>query len=124
MRSKSLAMDFGTDGNVKDPKVDFKLIDGGEIDDATVITLEPEAGGLYLLACKEWNASSGAYRGHRLHVIAVPEMDRYGSTACQRINTLHSDNAGVTITYANDSTITLERSASTYAVRWAFYRMF
>lgn len=122
--SKKLAQKFGSSDKENNLPAGIRLIDSGEIDDETVITLAPEPGGLYLLAVKEWNASTSAYRGHRLHVIAVPESDRYGSYACQRINTLHSDNSGCTITYVADSTITVERSSATYAVRWAFYRVF
>ena len=122
--SNSLAMQFGSGGRVNNLPANIKLVASGEINDETTVTFTPEAGGLYLLATKEFNASTGAYRGHRLHVVAAPETDYFGSAACQRINTLHSDNAGVTITYVSDSTITLVRSSATYAVRYALYRMF
>ena len=120
----TLAMEYGSSGRVNTNGVGMRQVLKGDITDATVITFIPDVGGCYLLFTKEWNASTGAYRGHRMHVVAVPEEARYGSYACQRLNTVHSDNAGVTITYVNDSTITIERSSATYAVRYAIYKVF
>jgi hypothetical protein len=122
--NKTLAMQFGSGGRVSNLPANIRLVEAGEVTDATTITITPEAGGMYLLCTKEWNASSGAYRGHRMHVVAAPEVDYFGSTACQRINTLHSDNYGVNIVYVADSSITLTRSSSTYAFRYAFYKLF
>ena len=122
--SKQLAEEFGASGRANSNEAGLRLIVHGDIDDDSIATFSPAAGGFYLIATKEWNASTGAYRGHRLHVVAVPEESKYGTVACQRINTLHSDNYGVSITYNSDSTIDIERSAVTYAVRYAIYKVF
>lgn len=122
--NKSLAMQFGSGGRVSNLPDNIRLIESGEVTDATVVTLETEPGSLYLVCTKEWNASTDAYRGHRIHVVASPEEDKFGTVACERINTLHSDNYGVNIVYAADSSITLTRSSSTYAFRYAFYKLF
>ena len=122
--SNTLAMEFGAVGKVNQGSAGMRMVVSGEINDETVFTFVPDAGAMYLLATNEWNASTGAYRGHRLHVVAVPEESKYGTVACQRINTLHSDNYGVSITYNSDSTIDIERSAATYAVRYAIYKVF
>lgn len=122
--SKSLAMQFGSSGMVSNLPDNIRLIDSGEVTDGTTVTLETEPGSLYLVCTKEWNASTDAYRGHRIHVVASPEEDKFGTVACERINTLHSDNYGVSITYVADSSITLSRSSSTYAFRYAFYKLF
>lgn len=122
--NKTLAMQFGSGGRVSNLPANIRLVEAGEVTDATTITITPEAGAMYLICTKEFNASSGAYRGHRMHIVAAPEVDYFGSQACQRINTLHSDNFGVNIVYQSDSTITLARSATTYAFRYAVYRLF
>ena len=122
--SNSLAMNFGSSGRANVPASGLRLIESGEINDATVVTLEFEPGGFYLLATKEYTVVSGAYRGHRLHVIAAPEEDVFGTVACVRINTLHSDNAGITITYVSNSTVTLAQNGTAYGFRYALYRMF
>ena len=122
--SKSLAMQFGSSGMVSNLPDNIRLIDSGEVTDGTTVTLETEPGSLYHVCTKEWNASTDAYRGHRMHVVAAPEEDKFGTVACERINTLHSDNYGVNIVYVSDSSITLTRSSSTYAFRYAFYKLF
>lgn len=122
--NKTLAMQFGSVGRVSNLPANIRLVEAGEVTDATTITITPEAGGMYLLCTKEFNASSGAYRGHRMHVVAAPEVDYFGRQACERLNTLHSDNYGVNVGYQTNSTITLERSATTYAFRYAVYRLF
>ena len=122
--SKSLAMQFGSSGMVSNLPDNIRLIDSGEVTDGTTVTLETEPGGQYALCVNEFNASSGAYRGHRIIVIASPEEDVFGSTACAHGTAYASSNAGVSTGYPNDSTITLQRSSATYAFRYAFYKLF
>ena len=122
--SRSFAMNFGTSGGAKNKKSGFILIDSGEIVDATAVVLTPEAGGFYLLASKEWTVSSGNFYGERLIVISAPETEKYGSAACNHGNAYASSNAGISITWADDSTITIKRDAATHAARWALYQMF
>ena len=100
------------------------LVTKGEITDETVVSLEfDEAGGFYLLATKEYNASTKAYRGHHLYFIVTPEEDLFGTVAVARINAAASSNAGVTVTNVADSTVQVKRSSATYAVRYALYKM-
>lgn len=122
--SKTLAMQFGSGGRVSNLPDNIRLIDRGEVTDATVITFEPEAGGQYLICTNEFNASSGAYRGHRIIVVAAPEENVFGTTACAHGTAYASSNAGVTTSYPSSSAVTIARSSATYAFRYAIYRLF
>lgn len=121
--SRSLAMQFGSSGMAKNIGAGMKLIDSGLITDATVITFTPDAGSMYLLCTREFNASTGANRGFRIICISVPEVDVYGTVAVGYINVVISSNTGVTISYPSDSTVTLKRSSATYAFRYAIYKV-
>lgn len=122
--SKILAMQFGSGGRVSNLPDNIRLIDSGEVTDGTTITLEPEPGSLYLLFTKEFNASNDYYRGHRAVYIATSEESVFGTGASQHISVAASTNSGVTISYLSNGSITLTRSSSTYAFRYAFYKLF
>lgn len=122
--SKSLAMDFGADGKVKNPKPGLKLIDAGEINDASTVTIALEPGAFYLLACKEYRLSDGAFRGQRLITITTSEDIDFDTGTVTRGNAYASSNAGVTITNNTGNSITLAQSSATYGFRFALYRMF
>lgn len=111
-----LAMQFGTSGRVDGRKT--SIIASGTIEDSSAVDIILDAGGLYELFTCEYNASTGAYRGHRSRLIKVPEIDLYGSVASATINESASTNSGVTITMNSDSTISIARSSATYAVRY------
>lgn len=115
-------MQYGGSGRASNTP--SNLVYSGLIDDAETVTLIFETGGQYLLTCGEFNASTGAYRGHRASIIKVPEEQFYGSQAVQRVNLGTSTNYGVSIVENADSTVSLSRSAATYAVRYAVYRLF
>lgn len=121
---RKLVQKFGTSGGVNNLPANIKLAESGELNDDTVKIITPEAGSFYLLASKEYNASSGAYRGHHLVVIAAPEAEVFGTVAAAHVNAAASTNSGVTVNYPNDSTVTIQRSSATYAVRFAVYRVF
>lgn len=113
----AIAMQYGSRGlvsNQSSTNVLFK----GTIDDSNSVTLELPAGGIFELFTAEYNASTDAYRGHRLIIIKTPEESVYGTTACAYANAEASSNSGVTITYNNDSTITLAQSSPTYNVKY------
>ena len=100
------------------------LVYSGVIDDADPVDITLDPGCMYHLITYEWTASSEAYRGSREVLITVPNEILYGSTAVSHVALAASTNSGVSITYNNDSTITLARSAATYAVRYAVVKIF
>ena len=122
--SKTLAMEFGSSGKVSNLPANIKLVDSGEITDGTVHTFTPEANSGYLLFTKEFNASNDYYRGHRAVYIVTSEESVFGTGASQHISVAASTNSGVTISYLSNGSITLNRSSSTYAFRYAFYKLF
>lgn len=105
----------GTGGSGGGPSA---IIYKGTIDDASVVDLILTAGALYELFTAEYNASTGAYRGHRSRLIKAPEADVFGTTASQTINESASTNSGVTITMNADSSVSISRSSATYAVKY------
>ena len=122
--SRKLIEQFGSSGRTREPLRNMQLVMSEEITDATTHTLEPEAGAMYLLFSREFNASSGNFYGERVVVFSAPEIDVYGTTDCNRGNLYASQNSGISVTYANDSSVTFARSSATYAVRFAVYRVF
>ena len=122
--SKRLIEQFGSSGKVSNLPQNIRLVMSEEITDATIYTLTPEAGAMYILFSKEYNVSNSNFYGERLVIISAPEVDKYGTTACNHGNAYASSNSGVTIGYPNDSTVTIQRSSATYAVRFAVYRVF
>lgn len=122
--SKISVQQFGSVGKVSNLPQNIRLVMSEEITDATTYTITPEAGAMYILFSKEFNASNSNFYGERLVIISAPEVDKYGTTACNHGNAYASSNSGVTIGYPNDSTVTIQRSSATYAVRFAVYRVF
>ena len=122
--SRNVSMQFGRSGGVVQNRPGLKFIKGAEMTDSTatdVLSFSP--GGLYLLFCKEWNASTSAFRGARVIYIAAPEEDIFGTTAISRANVYASTNSGVTLTNNNDSTLSIKQSSATYNLRYALYRV-
>ena len=123
--SKKAATKFGASGqagNRRNPNL--RRVQEGLIVDANTVTFTPDPGTMYLLFSREFNASSGVFRGERLVVISAPEEALYGTTACNHGDAYASANSGISIGYPTDSTITLARSSATYAVRYALYQAF
>lgn len=114
--SKTLALRYGAAGHVKANQT--AIVASGLIDSSAAVDLILEPGGIYELFTAEYNASTGAYRGHRSRMIKAPEEDKFGTTAAATINESASTNSGVTITMNSDSTISIARSSATYAVRY------
>ena len=119
----NINMLFGSNGGSVQNKPGLKFIRGGEVTDGTSVVLSFAPGGMYLLFTKEWNASTGAYRGHHARFIASPEEDVFGSVIVNSGVLFSSTNAGVSFTANTDSTFTLVRSSATYAFRYALYRV-
>ena len=99
------------------------LVASGEINDETEVILEFSSGGEYLFFSHEYNASSDAYRGHRMLLIYTPEESVFGTTAISSGAAYGSSSTGITITNNSDSTMTIKRSAAAYAVRYALYKV-
>ena len=114
----AIIMQYGTPGSAPRRSNDGTIF-SGIIEDELPVTLTFAAGGIYQLFTAEYNASTGAYRGHREILIKVPEPAAFGSAACAHINAATSTNSGVSITYNNDSSITLAQSSATYNVIYA-----
>ncbi len=110
---------FGSSGTVAGGKrTSSPAIYSGRIDDDTEVILTLEPGEIYELFTAEYNASTDAYRGHRLVIIKAPEWELFGTVACAHGNAYASTNSGVTIGYPTDSTVTIKRSSATYAVTY------
>jgi len=122
--SKRLIEQFGSSGKVTNYPQGMKLIESMELTDASVYTLVPEAGSMYLIFSREYNVSNNNFYGERMVILSAPEPAKYGTTACNHGSVYASANAGVSIGYPNDSTVTIQRSSATYAVRFAVYRVF
>ena len=118
----TLKMKYGG-GNRRSGGSGMQLVASGYVDDEYPVEIEFEAGSMYMLFCKEYNASTGAYRGFRYFTIATPEEEVFGTTACNKLGQ-ESANAGVTLTWNDDSTLTIERASSTYAATYALYKVF
>lgn len=120
---RNVSMQFGKNGGTVQNRPGLKFLRGGEVTDDTAVVLSFSPGGIYVLITKEWNASTGAYRGHRASLIAAPEEDVFGTVAPASIVMAASTNAGVTFTHNNDSTTTIKQSSTTYNFRYALYRV-
>ena len=92
-------------------------------DGSTTDTFAPVAGCIYLLFTKEYNHSTGVYRGAHIRYIVAPEEDRYGTDASSLGTVSNSTNSGVTITANADSTVSIKQSSSTYDVHYAIYKV-
>lgn len=102
----------------------LELLDAGTVLDDTTVELTFEPGGMYLLFCAEYTASSGAFRGQRIISIKAPESEKFGTTAIARGNVYESSDSGVKLTYNNDSTLSIAQASSIFAVRYALYKAF
>lgn len=102
-----------------DKRGDASVIHSGVISDGQSVTLTFAAGGIYELFSAEYTAATGAYRGHRMILIKIPEAQLYGSAAAAHVTVASGGSSGVNITYNNDSSITLAQSSATYNVVYA-----
>lgn len=119
-------MQFGSGvGKDKTPYIpQIKWVAGGLLTDSDVTeTLTFEPGGFYLLFCKEWTASTDAFRGLRITAIGAPEEEIFGTVAIAHGAVYSSSNSGVTYTYPTDSTMQIKLSAATYNARYALYQV-
>lgn len=121
--SRSVSMQFGKSGGVVQNSPGIKYISGGDIVDDTTVILEFAPGGIYLLFTTEWTASSGVFRGHRASLITAPEEKVFGTVAVARSSMAASQNAGVSITLNNDSTLSIKQSSTAYNWRYSLYRV-
>jgi len=102
----------------------LQYVAGNLLDDGTTTdTLTLEAGCIYLLFTKEYNHSTGLYRGAHIRYVVAPEEDRFGTDAPSLGTVSSSTNSGVTITANADSTVSIKQSSSTYDVRYALYKV-
>lgn len=115
-------MQFGAGSTISN-KPGLKFIRGGAVLDDTAEVLSFVPGGIYVLFTSEWNATTGAYRGHHAYLIAAPQDELFGTTAIARISMASSTNNGMTLTNNSDSTLTLKQASTTYNWRFALYRV-
>lgn len=123
MADRNVSMQFGKNGGPVQSRPGWKFMRGAEIVDDTAEVLSFAPGGMYILAVKVWNASTGAYRGHALYFIAAPEEDVFGTVAVARATAATGGTVSVTITANSDSTLTIVQSSTTYNWRYALYRI-
>lgn len=119
----ALAMEYGTNKAGKG-YAGLDLATSGEITDSTPVILTFDEGGMYLLFVAEYRISNGAFRGQRVISIKAPESEVFGTTAVNRGTLYSSSDSGVTLTYNNDSTLSIAQASSAYAVRYALYKAF
>jgi len=121
--SRNVSMQFGKNGGAVQNRPGLKFIRGGEVTDETAEVINFAPGGMYVLAIKVWNASTGAYRGHALYFVASPEDEVFGTVAVARATAATGGTVSVTITNNSDSTLTIVQSSTTYNWRYALYRI-
>lgn len=114
----AIAMQYGSGNYGSNSRIAKSVIYKGTIDDGSTVTLTLDAGGLFEIFTAEYNATTYAYRGHRARLVKMPEESLYGTIAAATVNEAASTNSGVTITMNADSTISIARSSSTYAVKY------
>ena len=119
----SLAMQYGTAGRVKPSKEGVRFIRGATIVDDSTEILTFEAGGIYILACVQWTASSGARQGRQISLICAPESELFGTVACTREAMATGGTARVTYTLNSDSTISIKQTNASYNWRYVLYRI-
>lgn len=101
----------------------IELVSSDTILDSTTVELTFDPGGMYILFCAEFNATTGAFKGDRAILIKAPQDSLFGTIAVHRGNMYVSSESGVTITANNDSTITLARNSSKFGFRYALYKV-
>ncbi len=100
----------------------MELVASGEVVQTGSATLTLTAGATYLLAVKQYRYDSGAYRGLNLIMVSAPEGENFGTTAAAH-TAAASDGTGATITYPDNSTVTVAPSSNTHTVRYALYKI-
>lgn len=118
-----LVMQYGKSNLAKQSVDGIRLIERGEVTDGTTITLEFDSDSFYLLGTKEFNVSTAAYRGSRMHFISTTEEELFGTGSLAHITLGESNNSGITITYTNTGIVTLQRSSSSYGFRYFLYKL-
>ena len=96
----------------------------GIINDGNTVILTPEAGCMYMLFTFEYNSSTGNIRGHRCFMVSAPAGETFGTAAAAHQAMAQSTNSGVTITWNNNSTISLARSGANFAVKYAMMKIY
>ena len=99
------------------------LLKKGIVNYGETVTIPLRHEHIYLLVEKEWTTSSGAYRGHRMLVIAGAESNAATLTPTAG-GAYASSNSGVTNGYTTAPEVTITPSANTYTVRYALYRLY
>ena len=97
----------------------LEYVDGSE-EESTTINFVPNA--IYLLFCSEKTTSSGAQFGSRIILISTPSDDLFGTTAVSHPEVYKSTNSGVTLTYDDDSTLTIAPTSGHYVI-YSVWRM-
>ena len=94
-------------------------VDGSE-DESMTINFEPDA--TYLLFTSEKTISSGAQFGSRVILISTPSEDLFSTIAVSHPPIYASTNSGVTLTYDDDSTLTIAPTSGHYVI-YSVWRM-
>ncbi len=114
----AIIMQYGASGSATTGK-ESAIVASGTIDDGSSVILELEAGRLYELFTWEYAIANSAFRGMRGVLIAAPEAALFGTVAVSHVSICASSNAGVSITYNADSTVTVAQTGSgSYAVNY------
>ena len=121
--SRNVSMQFGRSGGVVQNRPGWKFIRGAEITDNTTEVLSFAPGGIYILICNQWTASSGARQGRQVYFICAPEEDVFGSSAITREALATGGTSRVTYTNNADSTLSMVQTSSSYNWRYALYRV-
>ena len=75
------------------------------VDNSDVVNFHP--GEMYLLSYTAFTASTGEVYGGRVIVIQVPDGEKFGTVAVTRGSIYSPTNTGATITWDDDSTMTI-----------------
>ena len=93
--------------------------DGSE-DESVTINFAPDAA--YLLFTSEKTISSGAQYGSHVILISTPSEDLFGTTAVSHPSVYASTNNGATLTWDDDSTLTIAPTSGHYVI-YSVWRM-
>ena len=100
-----------------------EIVDAGAFSNDSVILQNFKGMHNYLLATQEQNRSTGVVYGYRVIFIAAPYDGTLGTVALTYKNIITSTNAGVTVTYNSDSTVTLKVSSETYRCKYTLIKL-
>lgn len=120
---RNVSMQFGRAGTVPKNTPGIRFIQGDTIQDNTTVALSFAPGGIYLLFSSQWTLADGTRQGRQAWLICAPEEEKYGTTAITRESLASGGTARVTYTNNNDSTLSMVQTSSTYAWRYALYRV-